>query len=92
MNAAVRWIVWGTLPLGGLLGGAFGAWLGVRPTLWIGFAGSWAAGWWVFFSPLRRMRDLPAQPGLEVDRAPGSGVPGQGGGELPDSPRAPLGH
>jgi MFS family permease len=92
MNAAVRWIVWGTLPLGGLLGGAFGAWLGVRPTLWIGFAGSWAAGWWVFFSPLRRMRDLPAQPELEVDRAPGSGVPGQGGGELPDSPRAPLGH
>ena len=65
MNAAVRWIVWGTLPLGGLLGGAFGAWLGVRPTLWIGFAGSWAAGWWVFFSPLRRMRDFPAQPGLD---------------------------
>jgi MFS family permease len=92
MNAAVRWIVWGTLPLGGLLGGAFGAWLGVRPTLWIAFAGSWAAGWWVFFSPLRRMRDLPAQPELEVDRAPGSGVPGQGGGELPDSPRPPLGH
>jgi MFS family permease len=51
MNAAVRWVVWGTLPLGGVLGGAFGTWLGVRPTLWIAFAGSWAAGWWVFFSP-----------------------------------------
>ena len=24
MNAAVRWVVWGTLPLGGLLGGALG--------------------------------------------------------------------
>lgn len=58
MNAAVRWVVWGTLPLGGLLGGACGALLGVRPTLWIGFVGSWAAGWWVFFSPLRRMRDF----------------------------------
>jgi MFS family permease len=58
MNAAVRWVVWGTLPLGGLLGGVLGTVLGVRPTLWIGFAGSWAAGWWVFFSPLRGMRDF----------------------------------
>jgi predicted MFS family arabinose efflux permease len=56
MNAAVRWVVWGTLPLGGLLGGVLGTVLGVRTTLWIGFAGSWAAGWWVFFSPLRGMR------------------------------------
>jgi MFS family permease len=58
MNAAVRWVVWGTLPLGGLLGGACGALLGVRATLWIAFAGSWAAGWWVYFSPLRKMRNF----------------------------------
>jgi predicted MFS family arabinose efflux permease len=59
MNAAIRWVVWGTIPLGGLLGGAFGAAFGVRATMWIGFTGCWAAGWWVFFSPLRRMRDVP---------------------------------
>lgn len=59
MNAAVRWIVWGTLPLGGVIGGALGTAIGIRPTLWIGFAGAWAAGLWVFFSPLRRMRDIP---------------------------------
>jgi MFS family permease len=59
MNAAVRWVVWGTIPLGGLLGGTFGSLIGVRPTLWIAFAGSWAAGWWVFFSPLRGLRDTP---------------------------------
>jgi predicted MFS family arabinose efflux permease len=58
MNAAMRWVVWGTIPLGGLLGGGLGAVLGVRPAMWIGFVGSWAAGWWVFFSPLRRMRDF----------------------------------
>lgn len=58
MNAAVRWIVWGTLPLGGVIGGALGTTIGIRPTLWIGFAGSWAAGLWVYFSPLRRMRDI----------------------------------
>ena len=97
MNAAVRWVVWGTLPLGGLLGGALGTAVGVRTTLWIAFAGSWLAGWWVFFSPLRKMRDVPeegqkAEEGLEVDRAPGSGVPGQGGGELPDGAGTALGH
>ena len=58
MNAAVRWVVWGTIPLGGVLGGALGTLAGVRVTLWIAYSGSWAAGWWVFFSPLRRQRDL----------------------------------
>jgi MFS family permease len=61
MNAAVRWIVWGTLPLGGIIGGALGSTIGIRPTLWIGFIGSWAAGFWVYFSPLRKMRDIPSQ-------------------------------
>jgi hypothetical protein len=27
--------------------------------MWIGLVGSWAAGFWVYFSPLRRMRDVP---------------------------------
>jgi len=60
MNAAVRWIVWGTLPLGGVLGGTFGTLIGIRSTLWIAAGGMWLAGLWVLFSPLRRMRDVPA--------------------------------
>jgi hypothetical protein len=87
MNAAVRWVVWGTLPLGGLLGGTLGAALGVRATLWIAFAGSWAAGFWVFFSPLRRLRDVKS---LEDDGTPRSGVPGHGGGQLPDRAGSPA--
>ncbi|MGM9330845.1 MFS transporter [Streptomyces murinus] len=59
MTAAVRWVVWGTLPIGGVLGGALGTLIGVRPALWLAFGGSWAAGWFVFFSPLRHMRDVP---------------------------------
>jgi hypothetical protein len=90
MNAAVRWVVWGTIPLGGLLGGVLGTLIGVRATLWIAFAGSWAAGWWVFFSPLRGMRALEDRT-LEDQRAPGSGVPGQGGRELPDGAGPQLG-
>src|SRR5690349_12144199 len=106
MNAAVRWVVWGTLPLGAALGGALGTLAGVRPTLWIAYVGSWAAGWWVFFSPLRRQRDFedqpdPGDPGdpsgpgaagdLEDQRAPGSGLPGHGGGKLPDGAGPQLG-
>ena len=72
MNAAVRWVVWGTLPLGGVLGGVLGTVLGVRPTLWIGFIGSWAAGFWVFFSPLRRLRDVPAEGPAETPAKQGA--------------------
>jgi hypothetical protein len=70
MNAAVRWIVWGTLPLGGLAGGALGGTLGIRPTLLVAVTGAWAAGLWVFFSPLRRMRDVPP-PGTYLAQAAG---------------------
>ena len=59
MNASVRWIVWGTLPLGSLLGGALGTWLGLRPALWIGVLGTGLASLFVLFSPLRRLRDVP---------------------------------
>ncbi|MGN6792693.1 MAG: MFS transporter [Streptosporangiaceae bacterium] len=60
MNAAMRWIVWGTIPLGGLLGGVLGSLIGIRATLWVGVIGSWAAAFWVYFSPLRKMRDIPS--------------------------------
>jgi MFS family permease len=61
MNAAVRWIVWGTLPLGGLAGGALGTAIGIRATLWWAVAGGAAAAMFVVFSPLRAMRDFPAR-------------------------------
>ena len=70
MNAAVRWIVWGTMPVGALIGGALGTAIGIRPTLWIAFVGSWAAGLWVYFSPLRRMRDVPQVQQPEPAAAP----------------------
>ena len=61
MNAAVRWIVWGTLPLGGLAGGVLGTTIGIRPTLWCAAAGGAMAAMFVVFSPLRTMRDFPAR-------------------------------
>lgn len=61
MNASVRWIVWGTMPLGSLFGGVLGSWIGVRDTLWVCAVGGILAGSWVFFSPLRTMRDVPGE-------------------------------
>ncbi|WP_116198991.1 MFS transporter [Amycolatopsis circi] len=64
MNASVRFVVWGAMPLGGLLGGGLGEWLGLTGALWIGAAGPVAGALWVVCSPLRRMRDLPT--GAEI--------------------------
>jgi MFS family permease len=59
MNATMRFLVWGTMPLGGVLGGALGAWLGVRETLVIAAIGGSLV--WIppFLSPLRTARELP---------------------------------
>jgi Na+/melibiose symporter-like transporter len=70
LNAAIRWLVWGTLPLGGIAGGALGTLAGIRPTLWIGVTGSWLAGLWVLFSPLRTMRDVPGPDPGPADTPP----------------------
>ncbi|MFB9902526.1 MFS transporter [Allokutzneria oryzae] len=59
MNASVRFVVFGTQPLGALAGGAIGELIGVRATLWITSAGMALAVLWVLASPLRRLRDLP---------------------------------
>jgi hypothetical protein len=60
MNASIRFLVWGTLPLGGLLGGALGELLGVRPTLVVALVGMMTAPLWLVASPLRALRDMPA--------------------------------
>jgi MFS family permease len=59
MNATVRFLVWGTMPVGGLLGGVLGSWIGLRPTLLISAIGAVLAVLPVYLSPLRRMRELP---------------------------------
>jgi MFS family permease len=60
MNATMRFLVWGTMPLGGLLGGVLGSTIGVRPTLLVAAIGSVLPVLPVFFSPLRRLRELPS--------------------------------
>ena len=59
MNASVRFVVWGTQPLGSLIGGALGLWLGSRAVLFISAAVASLSCLWLIFSPLYGMRDLP---------------------------------
>ena len=44
MNATIRFAVWGTIPIGSLLGGILGATIGLRPTLWVAVFGSALGG------------------------------------------------
>lgn len=69
MNAAVRWIVWGTIPLGALLGGVLATWFGLRTTIWIGLIGASLGGLWVYFSPLRGLRDITPDTNPDTDPA-----------------------
>jgi MFS family permease len=60
MNATMRFLVWGTLPLGGAIGGVLGTVIGVRATLLVAAIGGSLAFLPVFLSPLRRLRELPS--------------------------------
>ena len=59
MNAAMRWIVWGTIPLGMLLGGALATWFSMRSVLWVGAIGQLFAIAPVAVSSIRSVREMP---------------------------------
>ena len=52
----------GIRPLGSLAGGALGAWIGLRPTLWIATLGALLGVLWLLPSPLPRLKELPEAP------------------------------
>jgi predicted MFS family arabinose efflux permease len=59
MNSVMRFIVWGTIPLGTLAGGALASWIGLRETIVVGAIGGGLAVFWIVFSPQRQLRDMP---------------------------------
>jgi MFS family permease len=66
MNASRRWVVWGTIPLGGFLGGALASWVGLRETLFVGAIGMSLAFLFLVFSPLREIERAPLPLPLEA--------------------------
>jgi len=58
MNASYRFLVWGCITLGALLGGALGGSIGLRATVAVGAVGVAIAPVWIFFSPLGKLRSF----------------------------------
>jgi len=59
VSGAFQAVNYGTRPVGGLVGGALGTLIGLRPTLWIATIGGLAGFVWLLPSPLPRFR-MPA--------------------------------
>jgi len=77
MNSVMRFIVWGTIPIGSLVGGGLATWIGLRETMVIGAVGGGASFLWILFSPQRHLRDMPDPIEEEpTDTELGSTLPG----------------
>jgi MFS family permease len=77
MNSVMRFIVWGTIPIGALVGGALGSWVGLRETIVIGGIGGSLSILWIVFSPQRHLREMPEP--IDEERHTdelGAGLPG----------------
>jgi MFS family permease len=61
MNASMRWIVWGTMPIGSLVGGAIATTYSVKTALWVGAIGSAFTFLPVLLSSVAKIRVMPTQ-------------------------------
>ena len=59
MNASIRFMVWGVMPIGAYLSGLLGAAFGIAVPIFVGFIGALFAPLFTLFSPLRSMREMP---------------------------------
>ena len=60
VNATGLFVGYGALPVGALLGGVFGEWLGLRTAVAISSSGLLLAVLWVYLSPLRQSKQSDA--------------------------------
>ena len=65
MNATMRFMVWGTIPIGAFAGGILGNTIGLRPTLWVGAVGGLFSFVPLVFSPVPRLIRIPGVEGEE---------------------------
>ena len=94
VTSSQRWLAWCSMPAGALLGGVLGSVAGLRAGISIAVVGCFLAGLWIFFSPLRGLRDLPPAPdstksaGETVEEVSELtlAVPVQGNTDHPDDP------
>lgn len=76
MNASMRFIVWGVMPLASLAGGAVASVIGVRGAVAVGAAGALLAVVPLVLTLVHRLREAPAP--WQATEPPGSGQEGLG--------------
>jgi MFS transporter len=59
MNATMRFLVWGTIPLGALTGGFLGEFLGLRAAIGVAILGGSLTFLWILLSPVRSLKNIP---------------------------------
>jgi MFS family permease len=60
MNATMRTIVWGTIPLGAFVGGILGTSIGLVPTIVVGGILTTLSALWILAGPVIRLKEQPA--------------------------------
>jgi MFS family permease len=65
MNSVMRFMVWGTIPIGSLAGGAAAGIVGLQNTIVIGAVGGSLSFLWILLSPQRHLREMPEPIGDE---------------------------
>ena len=66
MNATMRFMVWGTMPIGAVVGGVLGTVIGLRPTLIVGAIGGMTAVLPVLLSDVRKIDVMPSMTSSDV--------------------------
>lgn len=61
MNATIRTIVWGTIPVGSFIGGVLGTQIGVVMTIVIGGVVATLGAAWILFGPVISLKETPTQ-------------------------------
>ncbi len=61
MNATLQVLTWGIVPVGGLLGGVMGEVLGLSQTLILAAVGEMLSAGWLYFSPVKLIRQVEGQ-------------------------------
>jgi len=68
MNSVIRFIVWGVMPLGTLIGGALATRFDLHTAIWIGATGNALAWLPVTIGPVRTLREVPHVPDETPER------------------------